>query len=202
MFSLNHFFLGMVCKFSIFYHSARSDNTIPTPTAMAVPKIISDQKINLCFVLLLSISCCFCVCLSISLTICGSSPPGFLVAIYCCSFCFLLIWDWGRVAGTTLQAPKLIVNNLLSQHSVVCNKSVVFFLLHYLTIGSKCKVYIWVNVSSTPYSFVFLLVFCGDWPCYSSYCLRWIFKAIPISVCEKNLQSSNFCHKYTYRNAV
>ena len=106
MFNLNHFFLGMVCRFSICYHSARSDNTTATPMAMAVPKIISDQKINFCFVLLLSISCCFCVCFSISLMTSVSNPCLglcclFLVAIYCCSFCYC--YSWFEIEGVSLE---------------------------------------------------------------------------------------------------
>ena len=170
MFNLNNFFLGMVCRFSIFYHSARSDNTIPTPMTMAVPKIISDQKINLCFVLLLSISCCFCVCLSISLTICGSNPPVFLDDIYCSLIDGLRACRRNDTPGpqTDRQSNPLLMNQLF----VVCNKSVVFFLLNFLTIGSKCRVCIQDFSFSNPYSCVFLLVFCGDWPCYSSYFLR------------------------------
>ena len=174
MFNLNHFFLGMVCSVSsIFYHSARSDNITATPTAMAVPKIIRSQKINFCFVLLLSISCCFCVCFSISLMTSGSIFPALVrlfLGIYWPFFLFQSDCR-GRVAGTTLRAPKSI-NNPLSQLFVVCNKSVVFFLLNFLTIGSKCREYIQDFFFSNPYSFVFLLVFCGDWPCYSSYFLR------------------------------
>ena len=168
----------------------------------AAPKITIDQKISFRFFRLFSISCCICVCLLISFTTSGSKSWDLVSLLFLGIYCSLTVDDWGRVAGTTLRAPKSINNPLLSQLFVVCNKRIFFFLLHYLTMESKCREYIWDFSFSNPYSCVFLLVFCGDWPCYSSYFLRWIFKAIPISVCEKNLQSSNFCHKYTYRNAV
>ena len=148
MFGLSHLFFVRTRLFSIFaYHSARSDNTIPTPTAMAVPKIISDQKINLCFVLLLSISCCFCVCLSISLMTSGSMVPVLVclfLGIYCCSFCY----SWFEIEGVSPERHSgppnwsLASNPPMIQLFVVYNKSVVFFLLNFLTIGSKCREYI------------------------------------------------------------
>ena len=119
---LTIFFSLYVCVcFLFFYHSARSDNTIPTPMAMAAPKIISDQKINFCFVLLLSISCCFCACLSISLTTSVSNPCLGLCCLFLGSYsfnCFFLIE--GEELGLLPRAP----NHLLRQFQFLSMKKI------------------------------------------------------------------------------
>ena len=174
MSGLNHLFLVVRMRvFSIFpYHSTRPNNDKNTPVMAVmdtIPKIAIDQKISFRFFLLLSISCCFCDCLSISLTICGSNPPVFLDDIYCSLIDGLRACRRNDTPGPQTDRQS---NPPMIQLFVVCNKSVVFFLLNFLTIGSKCREYIQDFSSSNPSSFVFLPFFCGEWPCYSSYFLR------------------------------